>query len=143
MKLHFLRIAIGVFFVLFTTQIINAQNTFEGDYLGKKLPGLTRELFDQGEVGGKMAFNFSFSPDGQELFFSYRKGTEENPYPWYEIKYMKQIDGVWSKAKTAFFSGKNSDVDITFSPDGKRLFFISDHLFHLCHQRSINHIVNL
>jgi Tol biopolymer transport system component len=77
-------------------------------------------------VGDKFSFNVSFSPDGNELFFSYYKGTKENPHPEYEIKYFKQVDGRWYGPETAFFSGKYSDVDVTFSPDGKKLFFASE-----------------
>lgn len=99
---------------------------FKGQYLGKKPPGLIAKEFDSGQLTGDMkSFNFSFSPDGKELFFSYNKGTEENPY-YYEIKYMKCINNVWSTPETAFFSGTFSDVDITISPDGKKLFFASD-----------------
>ena len=97
----------------------NSQSTnYYGDYLGKKLPGLIAEEFDSGQLtGDKQSFNFSFSPDGSELFFSYyHKLTEERPYPEYEIKYMKRVDNVWHGPETAFFSGTNSDVDITFSP---------------------------
>lgn len=39
---------------------------------------------------------------------------------------MKCINNVWSTPETAFFSGTFSDVDITISPDGKKLFFASD-----------------
>jgi len=112
-------------------QNINAQDSqtknYSGDYLGKKPPGLIAEEFDSGQLTGDInSFNFSFSPDGNELFFSCNKGTEENPHAGYEIKYMKRIKNVWSATETAFFSGTYSDVDIIFSPDGKKLFFASD-----------------
>jgi Tol biopolymer transport system component len=99
----------------------------KGPYLGKTPPGLKAEVFDDGQITGDMRlFNFSFSPDGKELFFSYYKGTKEHPHPEYEIKYMKQVNGIWQGPVTAFFSGKYSDVDITFSPDGEKLFFASE-----------------
>lgn len=100
---------------------------FKGDYLGKRPPGIIAEEFDSGRITGDMkSFNFSFSPDGDELFFSYNKSTEENPHAGYEIKNMKRTDNIWSAPETAFFSGKHSDVDITFSPDGTKLFFASE-----------------
>ena len=100
---------------------------FKGDYLGKKPPGVIAEEFDSGQITGDMnSFNFSFSPDGTELFFSYIKSTEDNPDAGYEIKYMKRTDNIWSAPETAFFSGTYSDVDITFSPDGTKLFFASE-----------------
>ncbi len=97
-----------------------------GDYLGKKPPGLIPQKFDTGQLtGDSHSFNYSFSPDGNELFFSHYKGTKEKPEPEYEIKYMKRINNIWYGPETAFFSGKYSDCDITYSPDGKKLFFAS------------------
>ena len=98
-----------------------------GSYLGQKPPGLKAKKFNNGVlVGDKFSFNVSFSPDLKELFFSYYKATEERPHPEYEIKTFKQVDGIWHGPETASFSGTYSDVDITFSPDGKYLFFASD-----------------
>ena len=106
------------------------QNGFlvlKGPYLGQKPPGHKAIKFNDGVlVGDKHSFNVSFSPDDRELFFSYYKGTPERPHPEYEIRCFKQLDGVWNGPEVAFFSGKYSDVDVTFSPDGKQLFFTSD-----------------
>ena len=100
---------------------------FKGKYLGQKPPGLKAVKFNNGVlVGDKRSFNVSFSPDGKELFFSHSKGTPERPHPEYEVRYFKQVDGSWHGPEVAFFSGKYSDVDVTFSPDGKKLFFTSD-----------------
>jgi len=127
MKLHFIQPVLFVFTMLFIFQFSHAQKVYKGDYLGKTPPDIIKQVFDSSEITGTpLAFNFSFSPDGDELFFSYRRGTEKDPDPWYEIKYMKRTDNIWSAPKNAFFSGTYSDVDITFSPDGQRLFFASD-----------------
>ncbi|WP_073176536.1 TolB family protein [Flagellimonas flava] len=101
------------------------------DYLGQKPPGLRAELFHSGRLvehpkGEKRSFNLAFSPDGKELFFSYYKATEEEPDPTYEIKTFKRINDKWVGPKTASFSGKYSDVDINFSPDGNHIFFASE-----------------
>jgi Tol biopolymer transport system component len=103
------------------------QTRFQGDYLGKKPPGIEPEIFDSGKIAGDMSlFNISFSPDGKELFFSYHHSEKEHQGPEYEIRHLNQVDGVWSAPEAAFFSGKYSDADITFSPQGKRVFFASD-----------------
>ena len=100
---------------------------FKGKYLGQKPPGLTAQKFNNGVlVGDKRSFNVSFSPDGKELFFSYYKGTPERPHPEYEVKTFKEVDNIWHGPEVAFFAGKYSDVDVTFSPDGTFLFFTSD-----------------
>lgn len=100
-------------------------------YFGQKPPELKAELFHGGrlvehEKGEKRSFNIAFSPDGKEMFFSYYKGTEEKPYPEYEIKTFKLINNEWVGPKVASFSGVYSDVDINFSPNGKYVFFASD-----------------
>jgi tetratricopeptide (TPR) repeat protein len=108
---------------------LNSRNTseYKGEYLGQKPPGLQAVQFNNGVlVGDKRSFNVSFSPDGDKLFFSYNKSTPERRHPEYEIKYFKQVDGMWHGPEVAFFSGQYSDVDVTFSPDGKKLFFTSD-----------------
>lgn len=107
------------------------EQPFEAEYLGQIPPGLNPVRFAGGglvdhEHGEKRSFNLVFSPDGNELFFSYYKGTEERPHPEYEIKTCRRVNGVWIGPKTASFSGTYSDVDINFSPDGNRLFFASN-----------------
>ncbi|UCE40250.1 MAG: PD40 domain-containing protein [Candidatus Aminicenantes bacterium] len=117
------------FFCLISPLVSQSDNArkFKGKYLGQKPPGLRAEKFNEGVlIGDKNSFNVSFSPDGKELFFSHYKGTLERPHPEYEVCYFKQVDGVWYGPDIAFFSGKYSDVDVTFSPDGKKLFFTSD-----------------
>ena len=101
------------------------------NYFGQKPPELTAELFNGGELikhpkAEKRSFNISFSPDGREMFFSYYKATKEKPEPTYEIKTFKVINNEWVGPKTASFSGKYSDVDINFTPDGNYIFFASD-----------------
>ncbi|MCP4897682.1 MAG: hypothetical protein GY906_11980 [bacterium] len=99
----------------------------KGEYFGQEPPGEIAVKFNNGVlVGDRYSFNISFSPDGQEMFFSYYKSRPENPKPAYEIKTYTQVSGVWEGPVTAFFSGVYSDVDITFSPDGSTLFFVSD-----------------
>ncbi len=102
-----------------------------GDYFGEEPPGLEARIFAGGELtpdplGEKNSFNLAFSPDGQEMFFSYYKGTEEHPEPAYEIKTFKKRGDRWVGPTTAAFAGEYSDVDITFSPDGHTIFFASD-----------------
>jgi tetratricopeptide (TPR) repeat protein len=100
---------------------------YKGEYLGQKPPGLNAEKFNHGVlVGDKRSFNVSFTPDGKELFFSYNKSTPLRRHPEYEIRYFQQVDDIWHGPEVAFFSGKYSDVDVTISPDGKKLFFSSD-----------------
>ncbi len=109
---------------LFSQQL---KTEFKGPYLGKNPPGITAEVFDTGEItGDTRIFNFSFSPDGNELFFSHYIGTPEQKQPEYVIKHMRRINNEWYGPETASFSGVFSDCDISFSPDGQMLFFASE-----------------
>lgn len=102
-------------------------------YLGETPPGIKAKLFHDGELvqredGQKRSFNLAFSPAGDELFFSYYKGTEKKPHPEYVIMTYKLIDKKWIGPKVASFSGKYSDVDVNFSPDGNYIFYSSDRI---------------
>lgn len=98
-----------------------------GDYLGRTRPGTAAAIFDDGQItGDSRLFNLSFSPEDNELFFSYNKATPERPEPRYEIRTMKRVEDTWHGPEVASFSGTHSDVDITFSPDGTKLFFASE-----------------
>jgi Tol biopolymer transport system component len=93
----------------------------EGDYLGQKQPGMQAQLFAPGIVcTGLNERDTAISPDGKEFYFTIlvkRRGF---------IIYMKQEKGKWSKPEVASFSGKYSDLEPVFSPDGKKMFFVSN-----------------
>jgi len=122
----------GLSILLISVSLISALSQAKIEkYLGQIPPGDTAKQFNAGdyfenENNRKRSFNFAFSPDGKEVFFSYYKGTKEKPEPEYEIKTFKFVNNKWTEPKTASFSGKFWDVDINFSPDGKYVFFASD-----------------
>jgi Tol biopolymer transport system component len=61
----------------------------------------------------------SFSPDGKTVYSS--QGAV-----YWTIVSSTMTDGKWTKPKVAPFSGQWNDTDPFVSPDGKRLFFISN-----------------
>ncbi len=61
----------------------------------------------------------SFTPDGKTVYFS--QGSV-----YWTVVSSTQTNGKWSKPAVADFSGRWSDTDPFVSPDGKRLFFISN-----------------
>jgi hypothetical protein len=93
----------------------------EGDYLGQRQPTTQAQLFAPGIVCTDLnERDTAISPDGKEFYFSIllkRRGF---------IISMKQEKGKWSKPEVASFSGKYSDLEPAFSPDGKKLFFVSN-----------------
>jgi Tol biopolymer transport system component len=105
------------------TKSINEKNNHElrGDYLGFSSVNDTAQIFAEGIISTQ--FNerdMTISPDGNELFFSL-KGPS-----FYSLIHMKQINGMWNEKEVAPFSGKYSDLEPCFSPDGKKLFFVSN-----------------
>jgi Tol biopolymer transport system component len=61
----------------------------------------------------------SFMPDGKTVYFS--RGAI-----YWTMCFSKLIDGKWSKPKVVNISGKWADTDPFITPDGKRIFFISN-----------------
>ncbi len=93
----------------------------KGDYLGQKRPEDTPERFAPGIVSGH---GFSsehspaiFSPDLKEIYWTFKfRGPILN---------MKQKNGIWTAPQKAPFCSKFGDGEPIFSPDGKKLFFLS------------------
>ncbi|MCU0236964.1 MAG: hypothetical protein MUC72_07760 [Acidobacteria bacterium] len=90
---------------------------------GRKSSETKTEIFSPGVISlpGRIEFCLALNPDGNEAFFAVRKG----PGQW-EIHRAECSDGAWQPSVTAPFSGVHSDLEPTFSPDGRRLFFSSN-----------------
>ena len=87
-------------------------NTPEARMLG---PGVISTRFN--EFGGVI------SPDGQTLFFS----ASVQPYYREETYESHRLgNGGWSKPQLAPFSRRARNFDVTFSPDGQTILFVSD-----------------
>ena len=112
-------------FIIFCFSGYAHQNDFpvlKGPYLGQKPPGKAPEIFAPGIVstyGGE--FNSVFSPDGNEFYFSKTNKKKKKD----QIMYMRRVNNLWIKPEIAPFSGNYDDCDVSISPDGNRLFFIS------------------
>lgn len=61
----------------------------------------------------------SFTPDGHTIYFS--RGAV-----YWTIVSAKNVAGHWNKPEVVDFSGKFNDTDPFVTPDGKKLFFISN-----------------
>jgi ankyrin repeat protein len=93
----------------------------KGDYLGQPKPGDMPQRFAPGIVSGH-GFDSEhspavFSPDLKEVYWTHKfRGP---------ILCMKQKNGVWTEPKPAPFCSEHGDGEPIFSPDGKKLFFLS------------------
>jgi len=71
---------------------------------------------------GDIEFGPALSPDGKTLYFC--KGSPGNRrVMWILVSRLEK--GVWTTPEIAPFSGRYTDIDPTFSPDGKSLIFAS------------------
>ena len=71
---------------------------------------------------GDIEFGPALSPDGKTLYFS--KGSPGNRRVMW-IVVSKLENGAWTTPEIAPFSGRYTDIDPTFAPDGKSLVFAS------------------
>ena len=99
----------------------------EGPYLGMKPPRDVPELFAPGIVSDVYWEHSGavFTPDGKELFWS--KAINEGRTPRIiVVLHMKQENGVWTQPELAPFNLAPYNHINSISPDGKRLYFISE-----------------
>jgi hypothetical protein len=80
-------------------------------------PNQTPLLFRTKGIENIHVSNITFIPDGKEFYFVTDSGGMEI------IKYSRFINGEWSEANTAHFSGKYRMETPRITPDGKKFFF--------------------
>lgn len=99
-----------------------------GPYLGQKSPGASREPFAVGIVNGRFGLHSSpaFSPDGREAYWNLMIAPRAAGYSSGRLLVSRLRDGRWTYPEIAPFTGEGRDGDVPcFSPDGKRLYFMS------------------
>ncbi|MGD9402839.1 MAG: ankyrin repeat domain-containing protein [bacterium] len=102
---------------------------FRGKYLGQKPPGMVPEVFAPGVVStcdGEHGCA-TFSPDGDQVYWATSFMLTDTGYSTGSLFGMWIEDGKWTKPRmTPFSETLDHDGDVPFfSPDGKRLYFIS------------------
>ncbi|MBS1597395.1 MAG: PD40 domain-containing protein [Bacteroidetes bacterium] len=70
-------------------------------------------------------FGETFTPDGKTCYFT-KKSPSTLQSNVYVICYSRFKNGKWSEPEIAPFSGKDKDFGPSISPDGSKLFFISN-----------------
>ena len=95
----------------------------KGPYLGQKPPGLVPEIFAPGIVStsGFNERDVTFSSDGKELYFT--QWPKEGDW---KIMCMRQENGEWTEPRSASFSGEYDEAEAFFTPDERKIFFISN-----------------
>ena len=97
------------------------------DY-GQKIPGIIPVHFSPDFILSKHRLHSSpsFSPDGNEVYWSVFPRTSEFKHRNETILFSKKVKNIWSSAKVASFSGIHSDGGPFFSHDGEKLYFYSN-----------------
>lgn len=92
----------------------------EGPYMGQKPPGDEPEMFLPGIVSGRYRAHSSivFSPDGKEAYWT------EMTAPGGRVMVMRMVGNKWSYEESS-----EVERDPSFSPDGRRLYFIKTRPF--------------
>ena len=70
--------------------------------------------------------DFTMSPDGNEIYFT----VDDLKSRIALISYIKKTKNGWSKPQAVSFTGKYRDLEAAFSPDGNRLYFVSNRPIH-------------
>lgn len=82
--------------------------------------GIMPQIFAPGIMSTPFSeWSTSFTPDGKTVYSS--QGSI-----YWTIVFSKQQQGKWIKPQVASFSGKFRDTDPFITPDGKKIFFISN-----------------
>jgi Tol biopolymer transport system component len=80
------------------------------------------ELFAEGVISTPdYELNAAFLPDGKTVYFT--KSTADMSF--WTIVSSRLVGDRWSEPEIAPFSGEHSDADLSVTPDGSRLVFIS------------------
>lgn len=70
--------------------------------------------------------DFTISPDGNEIYFT----VDDLKSRIALISFIKKTKDGWSKPESVSFTGNYRDLEAAFSPDGKRLYFVSNRPIH-------------
>jgi len=100
----------------------------KGDYLGQTPPEDKAELFGLGIISSIWGIHSTavFSPDGNEVYWAPMMSFPGEVYTRGGLLMMKRVGGRWTPPVWASFSGPDVNDDVPFfSPDGKRIYFIS------------------
>jgi len=117
----FVAVVMGTFCLGFFNSQLNA-STLPLEQSSQK-PALPPSIFGEGVIStADFELNTSFTPDGQTVFFT--KATPDFTFWTIVASHLK--NGRWGTPVVAPFSGQYSDSDPFVSPDGSKIYFISN-----------------
>src|SRR6476620_3347279 len=118
------KVLVAIFiYIPFSLQAQTKKNSNENSYFNQQPPTDTAKLFSPGVISNEFGNrDMAISPKGNEIFYTmqYARGLIS------VIMHTKRINGHWSIPEVASFRGTYNDLEPAFSPDGTKLFFVSN-----------------
>jgi len=112
----------GALLLLLTISVFSQSTEVNsGDYLGQEPPGMEPKVFAPGIVSTSMSeWCICISPNLDEIYYGIT-----GAYATIVVIKKDKSDN-WAEPEVASFSGRYSDYEPSMSPDGKRIFFVSN-----------------
>lgn len=115
---HFRSFSLLITLVLF----FHCESHTQASYIDQEPPGLEPRVFapEIVSLSDRYEFGSVFSKDGNEFYFGINVGNRS------EILGMRRVNGEWEKPRTIISHPRFGFNDPFLSPDGNRLYYISD-----------------
>lgn len=120
--MHMKRTRLGILVVLLTIVFSGCTPEEKSEiYYGQKPPGLIPEVFAPGVISNEkdMEFACTFTPDGQEIYYTVRRDKTEMPV----IMTSHQEDGKWTTPVEFVVEGEGMNLEPHITADGQTLYF--------------------
>lgn len=112
----------AIYISLVLVGCVNDSNNVKTDFLTDSIPDATAIEFKPSDIpNDKLIHKGTFSPDLNEYYFT----VSDKQFERFDVYMQKKESGSWSKPEQAHFNSNFSDHGMSFSPDGKTLYFSS------------------
>ncbi|WP_338764414.1 hypothetical protein WAF17_21735 [Bernardetia sp. ABR2-2B] len=112
---------ISLFIIVFISCKAKIENT-KMQLLNEKAPNNIPFEFRQDIIPQNMLIHKGvFSPDLEEYYYT----ISDTNFEQFDVYVIEKSNGIWSESKEAFFNSKYNEHGMSFSPNGKTIYFSS------------------